>query len=464
MKINLIGHASIKVSTKSEKTLVTDPWLISPCFWSSWFHLPEPVYDDSIFDTDFIYFTHWHFDHFDYKSIRKFNRNCQIYVPKFPSSILKRELNKMGFNYVTEMIHNKKYKLDDNLEITSHQIEHHDDSVLCINADNKIILNLNDAKPMPSSWKWLINHFYKPDFIFRSHSLAWSFPTRYVFEDKKEAEKLDQDLYIQEFIQACDFLSPKYAVPFASYICHPHKENLDQNHHLITPYMIEDYLKNNPLKNTKYVIMNPGGKFDDTKGFYDITHYKFDELFKMIKSKNQSYLERVYKKENNHNFNYGSVTKYFDKFFKSTFIFSLFLKKTKWIIDCDLDYKILIDFDKKKVSKINNIDEVSDKTALIKTHRFILEDSLNKLIFSNIDVAKRWDIFIYKNKLQKHLFLTALISIYEAGVIPLYKNIYKPRFIIGYLRRLPEIIDYIKVVFKFSKSVSEAREYVSGIK
>ena len=182
MEIELVSHASIKIKNLKEKVLLTDPWFISPVFWGSWFLCPEPKISENIYqNTNFIYLTHWHFDHFDYKTIRNFSKNVKFYVPKFPSSIMKQELNKLGFFNVFEMENKKEYLLDDNFSIISHQIEHHDDSALIIKVDNKVIVNLNDAKPLPSSWKWLKKNFENPDFLFRSHSIAWSYPTKYIF-------------------------------------------------------------------------------------------------------------------------------------------------------------------------------------------------------------------------------------------------------------------------------------------
>jgi len=198
MKINLISHACLKISNNNNISIVTDPWVTSPVFFSSWFLCPEPVVEESTFfnNTNYIYLTHWHFDHFDYKSMRKFNKNIKIFVPKFPCSIMVKELNNLGFFNVYEMINKKEYELDKNFSIISHQIEHHDDSVLIIKVDGKIIINLNDAKPFPSSWKWLIKNYYNPDFIFRSHSIAWSFPTKYTFHPS-DHENFEPEIYMK---------------------------------------------------------------------------------------------------------------------------------------------------------------------------------------------------------------------------------------------------------------------------
>ena len=156
MNLELLAHASLKIEDYKKIRLVTDPWFISPVFFSSWYLCPEPNINNDIYDnTNFIYLTHWHFDHFDYKTLRKFNKKTKIFVPEFPSSIMKQELNKLGFKNVCEMVNKKEYKLSDQFSIISHQIEHHDDSILIIKVDGKIIINLNDAKPLPSSWKWI---------------------------------------------------------------------------------------------------------------------------------------------------------------------------------------------------------------------------------------------------------------------------------------------------------------------
>ena len=60
--------------------------------------------------------------------------------------------------------------------------------------------------------------------------------------------------------------------------------------------------------------------------------------------------------------------------------------------------------------------------------------------------------------------MTALISIFEGGILPLEKKIFNKRFVIGYLRRLPELFDYITVFFKLRKGVKEARDFISGRK
>ncbi len=462
MNLELIAHASLKIENNNHVSLITDPWYVSPVFFSSWYLCPEPKIDENIYDnTDFIYLTHWHFDHFDYKTLRKFNKKTKIYVPEFPSSIMKQELNKIGFKNVCEMINKKEYNLSENFSIISHQIEHHDDSVLIIKVDGKIIVNLNDAKPLPSSWKWLKKNFYKPNFMFRSHSIAWSYPTKYKLSEV-DYSQFSKETYFSEYMGAMEILKPQYAVPFASYICHLHKETIEDNENLISPYDLKEYLKKNYYGFSKFQIMNPGGKYSETNNFYDIKHYNFSSEVEYLKEKYKNYLNKVYEKENSSVLNLVTLNIYFKRFFKSINLIKFTVKDVIWAIDVDGKY-LIVDFYNKKVSEISHLKNIN-YTSLLKINKSVLNQSIKGNIFSNIDIAKRWKVEVRKGCVQKHLYMTALISIFEGGILPIEKKIFNKRFIVGYLRRLPELFDYITVFFKLRKGVQEAREFISGTK
>ena len=462
MNLELLAHASLKIENNNHVSLITDPWFVSPVFFSSWFLCPEPKIDEKIYNnTDFIYLTHWHFDHFDYKTLRKFSKETKIYVPEFPSSIMRQELNKLGFKNICEMTNKKEYILSENFSIISHQIEHHDDSILIVKIDGKVIINLNDAKPLPSSWKWIKKNFFQPDFMFRSHSIAWSFPTKYSL-DKEDESFFDKETYFSEYMNAMEILNPKYSIPFASYICHLHKETLEDNINLITPYELQHFLEKNYFGNSKFKIMNPGGRYCENKKFYNIKDYNFNDEVNILKEKYKNYLDKIYENEKNTELNINIVKIYFKRFFKSIKLVRFTVKNIIWVIDIN-EKLIIIDFYNKKIMEANDIKNLK-YTSLIKINKSVLNRSLKDNIFSNIDIAKRWSVEVKKGGIQKHLYMTALISIFEGGILPLEKKLFNRRFVIGYLRRLPELLDYIIVFFKLRKSVKEARDFISGTK
>ena len=96
--------------------------------------MTDPIYDDSIFDTDYIYLTHWHFDDFHETTLERFKKKSQFFVPKFPVSYIETNLYKLGFENITEMVHTKLYTLDNGLGIRSFQVSPQDDSVIAVSS------------------------------------------------------------------------------------------------------------------------------------------------------------------------------------------------------------------------------------------------------------------------------------------------------------------------------------------
>ena len=71
MKFTVIGHSCLRIET-SGPTILVDPWLFGSCYWRSWWHYPtvaEPA--PEVFEPDYVYLTHHHFDHFHFPSMRE---------------------------------------------------------------------------------------------------------------------------------------------------------------------------------------------------------------------------------------------------------------------------------------------------------------------------------------------------------------------------------------------------------
>ena len=222
------------------------PWLNEPAYWSAWWHCPTPIYGDDIFTADYVYITHWHFDHFDPKTLKKFDlERTTVMVPQFPVSGLKHQLEQIGFKHIVEMVHGQKMPLGDDFSLTSYQVSFQDDSVAVVEADGAVLVDLNDAKPLPSTWRTFRGRYPKPDFMLRSHSPAWSYPTRYSFEDPADRLPVDAKTYMEAFVAAAQQLRPRYAIPLASGVCHLHKEVMDENRFLVSALDMQEYFEKN---------------------------------------------------------------------------------------------------------------------------------------------------------------------------------------------------------------------------
>ena len=76
----------------------------------------------------------------------------------------------------------------------------------------------------------------------------------------------------------------------------------------------------------------------------------------------------------------------------------------------------------------------------------MLSGSLRNGIFTNVDISKRWRVRIRKGSAMRHFIITNLLLLYEAEYLS-PKHLFSWRFVPGYARRMPEVIDYAKMAF-----------------
>ena len=119
MQFRIVSHACLDIKARG-KRLVIDPWLNEPAYWSAWWHAPPPIFEADIFDADYVYVTHWHFDHFDPKTLKKFSKNTTVMVPRFPISGLHEQLRDIGFARIIELEHGRPIQLADGADV--HQL------------------------------------------------------------------------------------------------------------------------------------------------------------------------------------------------------------------------------------------------------------------------------------------------------------------------------------------------------
>ena len=86
MKIKYLTHACLLIEIKGVKIL-TDPWLIGPCWGGSLWHYPTHSFTPkNLPKPDIIFFSHGHDDHFHEETIKNFPiswKNSLILAPNF---------------------------------------------------------------------------------------------------------------------------------------------------------------------------------------------------------------------------------------------------------------------------------------------------------------------------------------------------------------------------------------------
>ena len=450
MEFRIVSHACLDVRAGG-KRLVIDPWLNEPTYWSSWWHCPPPLFGPDIFAADYVYITHWHFDHFDPKTLRKFQKNTTAIVPKFPISGLKQQLEGLGFERVVELRHGERIALGDEFSLTSYQVSFQDDSVAVVEADGAVLFDLNDAKPLPSLWRTFRSKYPKVDFMLRSHSPAWSYPTRYTFEDPSDRLPVDSRTYMEAFVAAAQQLRPRYAVPFASGICHLHREVRDENRFLVSAPEMRAYFEANASRapSTSLIVMPVGSSWSSTTGF-ELTENVVEDVVAYAEQRAQSEnerLEKTYRSEEAKEIAFPDFAKYFEKFFRLTRLLRPLVRKTRWAfaIDKPQSEYWCVDFGKAAIERSDHLPEVYD--SIIAVSPAVLAGSLRNDVFTNVDISKRWRVHIKRGSAMRHFVLANLLLLYEAEYLS-PKRLFSWRFLTGYARRFPEVFDYARMALR----------------
>ena len=87
------------VSVEAKNSIITcDPW-VGKTNDNGWFSYPiknTKEIEKKIFNSNFVYISHLHCDHLDFKTLKKFkNKNLTFVIKRFDNGVLKRRLKKL---------------------------------------------------------------------------------------------------------------------------------------------------------------------------------------------------------------------------------------------------------------------------------------------------------------------------------------------------------------------------------
>ncbi|HEU4421732.1 MAG TPA: (2Fe-2S)-binding protein, partial [Pilimelia sp.] len=153
MRITGTGHASMRIDTPAG-SILCDPW-VNPAYFASWFPFPDNSQLDweSLGQTDYLYVSHLHRDHFDAEHLARFvSKKATVLLPEYPTSELEDQLRDLGFTRFLATKTDEVTTLDGGLNImiqalTSPTDGPIGDSSLWVEYDGVRLLNQNDARP-----------------------------------------------------------------------------------------------------------------------------------------------------------------------------------------------------------------------------------------------------------------------------------------------------------------------------
>jgi hypothetical protein len=221
-RVEVVGHATLRVRSGG-KTLLTDPWLIDPIGCNSGFHFPPLVHtaEELAAETDAIYVSHIHPDHFNPPTLESFSKDIPIYVGCYRRKEFRDEVRRLGFP-VIEVPFQELFAVDGtDLEIA---IIEHDyaesaayDSSIVIRTPDFTLFENNDCFLRPEKYAWVREHF-DVDYAFLGYSPASFFPVCFEMNAEEKERLLDEaaERRYNDFLSAAQLLRPKLAIPFAS--------------------------------------------------------------------------------------------------------------------------------------------------------------------------------------------------------------------------------------------------------
>jgi UDP-MurNAc hydroxylase len=450
MQFQILSHAGLRVSSGGT-TLLTDPWLIGSTYWRSWWNYP-PVSQDLIdsLKPDAIYLTHIHWDHFAGPSLRLFDPNTPIYIPKEPAGRIARDLRQMKLNNIIEMEHGIPYRLGD-LTLTSYQFFVFTDSGLVIEDKDTVLLNANDAKLMGGPLRQILHEHPKIDFVFRSHSSANS---RICYEliDDPQAIVDDREQYIENFAKFVQATGASHAIPFASNHCHLHKEVIDYNSFAVNQQEVADYFEKYGITNPEIHVMVSGDMWDSESGF----HIQENDWFSRREEHIREYEERVrdrledtYEREAKAKVSMKRVDKYYARVFRAM---PWFMRRQ--YKDCpvlyvlkagDTETLIEVDFWNKKVREIDSYTDASHPFQ-IHTQAALFNHCIVSDLFSHLAISKRVKYRVTKDSYKRARMLAYFYNFFEYDLLPI-GHIRFGRFTAGWLRRWRELLLYARIGF-----------------
>ena len=218
LRLQTLGHACAVLYRDGEAPLLaTDPWLLGSVYWRSWWlqHYPSPEDIDWLAKSACIYITHEHPDHFHMPSIRRLGHGPTYLFPALAERGYLDHMASQG--YRAEIVAPLRWHaLADRISILSIPVWN-DDSLLLIDTPTTLILNLNDAKPLPpviSAVRRVAGRIAKPRVLLCSYSPASLVNS---FTDDSGIVSLKPPRhYVNYVCRLCDSLSADCYIPFAS--------------------------------------------------------------------------------------------------------------------------------------------------------------------------------------------------------------------------------------------------------
>lgn len=234
-RVELIAHASLRVRFGG-RTLLADPWYVDPIDCNATFHWPPLVHDvDRLAaETDAIWISHVHPDHFDPRTLERFPRHVPIVIGEYAKKGFREALAALGFG-VHEVPFQQEWTVPGTaISVAVIESDYGEsaayDSAVVVRTPEFTVFDNNDCYLRDEKYHWVRSHF-AVDYAFLGYSPASYYPVCFEFPEAEKRALLERaaERRYGDFVHAARLLAPRLAVPFAMGIRFLHPSMLWQN-------------------------------------------------------------------------------------------------------------------------------------------------------------------------------------------------------------------------------------------
>jgi hypothetical protein len=203
--------------------------------------------------------------------------------------------------------------------------------------------------------------------------------------------------------------------------------------------------------------MPPGSRWSSASGFavgdgniVDMVSYAEQRA-----AQESERLEKAYRSEGEKGIAFDDFSKYFTGFLKATRLLRPFVRKARWVfpIENPQPEYWCVDFGNSTITRSDQMPATYDSAVSVSPA--VLSASLRNTVFTNVDISKRWRVHVKRGSAMRHFIVSNLLLLYEAEYLS-PKRLFSRRFLTGYLRRLPEVLDYFQMAFQTAAKGKES--------
>lgn len=385
-KINHYANSFISVEAKNS-IITCDPW-IGKTTDNGWISYPirkSNEVKDKIFNSNFIYISHLHCDHLDFKTLEKFkNKDLTFIIKKFDNGILKKRLKKITDKKIIEIEAFKKKKINKDFtvaiipQIISNSSDLPDNikydldtSIVIQSNENKTVFYNNVDMPININVLKKINIFIKKEFkknidVFCcALGAASEFPQCFLNINRNKEKNKIINKSLNNLEQYLKYLKPKVFFP-AGGVYAIYGKFYELNKYIAQPNISQIIKKTSSLK-AKICNLIGGGsiKFEKSKYIINEKEHEKKEDFK-IKFLEQIKKINYYYSEKKINIDQKNLNEIFIKAKKNYF---KILKQKKIDTKWDINFKIYKNLELNKNCYINKKKSKFLKTYNLKNYK-----------------------------------------------------------------------------------------------